>query len=700
MADTTVNNRMNSEINATGAKNSRGVDYWQYRGRQESSASDQALEREWEIRFKLQAQFGEKSKELERHLNNFREKNQAELLRKEALERSKLIVESNRAQLRALQQRAAEEKRNNGKISAATKKALEEQQKLYKDSVKSQGKQKIEDIKEQDKESRAEVKENWVTDLKSVFVDGNKAQKQALEGLQKTMSALTNKVGNYIDVFNSYSAGISTRLQGTGRDYKAVTKTLTKQLAVSPWVKQTDVLETISKMVDQGVGYNVEQRAFLETMSDKLVTSFEANTGSLLRIIRLQQADSTIARMGMESLLNKFMNSSFQDTTYLTDSYDTVQEALIEAISQLGRDQGLQFEYVAQKWLGSMYSTGLSSQTVNSLAEGINYLATGDVEGLAGNESIQNLFVTAATRAGLPYGEMLSKGVSSENLNDLLEEIVKFGQTLSKQDNLVVKQSYAKIYGLTLSDMTALAQLGEDLGYITESIVDYGQAVAETKSQLSSVGSRMATSEIINNVFENVMSTTAKGIAENPALYVTWMVTDIVEQMTGGISIPSIMAFGTGIDLNTTVTQLMKNILFGGALLGQIGTIVSSMANGGGLNLDYAAWSADEYTKRGSGFAGISAGVSKTTSFTASVGNSGGDDISDSITAQETAETKEVAGQDEEAKKSEEQMKDIQDNVNTIADILSAVFSGNALRVTVEDYGLVNYTSQSNLGGR
>nr|DAU00298.1 MAG TPA: hypothetical protein [Bacteriophage sp.] len=41
-------------------------------------------------------------------------------------------------------------------------------------------------------------------------------------------------------------------------------------------------------MVDLGINYNLEERAFLATISDKVATTFDAANGTLLRLIRLQ----------------------------------------------------------------------------------------------------------------------------------------------------------------------------------------------------------------------------------------------------------------------------------------------------------------------------------------------------------------------------------------------------------------------------
>lgn len=525
-----------------------------------------------------------------------------------------------------------------------------------------------------------------------------KALENSVAAIGKTISAINNKVDGYISTWTQYTAGINTRLQGTSKTFDNISGLISGKLAGSPYVKQTEVLEKLNSLVEQGISYNVEQRAFLSAMTDKIVTTFDAANATLLRIIRLQQADSTVARMGMESALNKFLNSTFEDSSYLNNLYDTVETSLVEAISQLSHTAGVELEYVVQKWLGSLSSVGFSDSTLSTLAQGIGYLASGDINSLSSNQALQNLLVMGANRAGLNYSSLLSGGLTAQSANELLRGVVEYGQEIANTNNLVVKSQYANLFGMTISDMTALLQLSsQDLVNISSNMLTYSQTVKETNDQLKTVGSRMSTADLVQNVFDNVMLSAAQGIANSTGLYATWLVTNLVEQATGGIDIPSISAFvmGTGValDLNTTVTELMKSGLVGMSLLGQIGNIVSGLSSGGALSLE--GWGAEAFTSRGTGFTGIQSGASVTTSNTAYVGNSSGSDIySSTITSATNEATQSVEGMDEAQKNSEE----MPANIEAILGILEAVFdNSNSLRVTVENYGLIN-TERSTLG--
>ena len=50
----------------------------------------------------------------------------------------------------------------------------------------------------------------------------------------------------------------------------------------------------------------------------------------------------------------------FRDTSYLTNTFDSVSQALHETVATMDRDAGVEFDYVVQKRLGSLGSVGVS----------------------------------------------------------------------------------------------------------------------------------------------------------------------------------------------------------------------------------------------------------------------------------------------------------------------------------------------------
>ena len=446
-------------------------------------------------------------------------------------------------------------------------------------------------------------------------------------------------IEEYAGIFSKYQASVEARLQdGTTNDnkrFKALVDTVKANLAASPYLKQETMLNNLNELIQLGVNYNIEQRAFLQSMTDKVVTTFNAFDSNLLNIIRLQQADSTAARMGIEALLTKSFNSMFKDTSYLGNSgaYDTVSSNLFETIAQLGRDEGLEFEYVVQKWLGSLGSVGVSNDTLSKIATAINYLGTGNVQALQSDSAMMNLLTLSANRQGLDIGGILNQGLNAETTNTLLRGIVDYVQEISASNNMVVRQQFGQLFGFSMSDMVAALNLNTDqLNSVQESMIDFTKATAEAQNQLNQVGSRMHLSELIDNAFENVMATTAGNIASNAGTYALWRTLNLVESLTSGIAIPTISVMGSGVDLETTVVGLMKTGIAGLSLIGTLATAFSNSKEGGSLSL--ANWGGEEYLQRGTGFSGITTGYQATVSRTVAMGSGSGEDMAEhSITS-------------------------------------------------------------------
>ena len=119
---------------------------------------------------------------------------------------------------------------------------------------------------------------------------------QVKPSFSKLISAVGNLANNvskkfdqWLGTYNQYIAGINTRLQGSDKNWNKISGTIDRAIGVSPLVKQTAVYENLSKLVSEGINYNVEQRAFLSTVSDRIATTFDAANGTLLQLIRIQQ---------------------------------------------------------------------------------------------------------------------------------------------------------------------------------------------------------------------------------------------------------------------------------------------------------------------------------------------------------------------------------------------------------------------------
>ena len=399
------------------------------------------------------------------------------------------------------------------------------------------------DIEKTKKQLRQEELENYKKDLRykielaktaeeKAMYERELLQRQHAEKLEKIFTTAVSKIGNafstgienYLGAFSDYTSKINTRLQGPAYTYKNISKGISRDLAFNPFVKQSDVYKNLSTLVEQGIAYNVEQRSFLQTIKEKIADTFDATNGTLVRLIKIQQADTTAARLGLESNLNKFLNNVFKDSSYLNGLSDSVAAAIISANSQLSKSQSVAFESTVQSWLGSLSSVGVGDSTIQALAQGINYLGSGNITALNGSEGLQNLLVMAASRAGLDYSKMLSSGLTPNDANTLLSSIVTFAQEIGQTNNLVVKSQYANLFGMTIEDLTAIMNLSsKDLVAISNNMLTYSESISETEKALkaSNLLSRTSTSEMVQNFFDNVMTGVGENISNNFALYTT-----------------------------------------------------------------------------------------------------------------------------------------------------------------------------------
>lgn len=430
--------------------------------------------------------------------------------------------------------------------------------------------------------------------------------KNAVEGaFTRAVDMAGNTVKKSFDeveqILTDYRGSVDARLQGSGKSFSDIMDMTITNTLTSPYVKTTEVLKAVKQASDEGIAYNIEQRAFLSTITEKIASTFDAFDSNLTRLIRLQQADTTAARLGMEASLTKFFNNMFQDTSYLKEMSDMVSGAIIDANSQLDKSQSAEFEYVVQKWLGSLASLGMSSTAVSSIAEGINYLATGNVQALASNSPLQTLFAMSASRSGLEYSDLLLQGLNASTTNRLLQGMVEYLKTIADNtDNQVVKGAYGNIFNMSMSDFRAIQNLTtSDIANIAGSTLTYSNMISELNNQFSQIAARSTLSEMVSNVTSNAMFGLGQELYSNPFSYGMMKVLDAMDALGLDVNIPFGTVMGTGMDLNASVNQLLR---LGIGLVGatkMLPTIFESLSSGGALSL--ANWGGTEYNQRGTG---------------------------------------------------------------------------------------------------
>lgn len=525
------------------------------------------------------------------------------------------------------------------------------------------------------KEVNSELGIKFEGSLKENALSIDNVMARTSKAINKLASSIDSGINNIITKYANYQSAIDVRLQGLGTNFESIDKNLTKSVGVSALFKTETLMNNVQSLAEQGIVYNIEQRAFLETISDKIAATFETTNATLLRLVKIQGEDSTASRLGMEAYLTRYFNEMWQDTQYLQNTYDSVSAALLEATATMTSDEAIQFEYQVQKWLGSLSSIGMSDTTITSLASALGALGSGDIETLQSNEGMQNLIVMAASNAGLDYASMLTNGLDAASTNTLMQSIVDYLHTISEtsKDNKVVMSQYAEVFGMDVSDLVAATNLQtEQLQSLSTSFMDTQGAISELSYQMSQITNRMSLSEKLENLYSNAIYSLGSNIAESPAMYATWKITSLIQDYTGGINIPTISVFGSSVDLNTTVENLIKTGIVGISSLGLIGDIISGVNNAvdpssmlsklgvntGGNQITY-----------GKGLSSRSAVQTLSSKYI--VGNSAGGDIASSAqTSAENAANEKADAQKEES--DDKTINDLYDLSSTLSDLETA----------------------------
>lgn len=433
-----------------------------------------------------------------------------------------------------------------------------------------------------------------------------------LQGTQKSTANQEDTLSTVLNFLTDPIKGLAKKLYNsydnsrTQKTYLDILTTIRKNIAFSAFVSYEKTLENAVKLIDMGIAYNIEERAFLQTVSDNIVSTFDAFDSNLLRLIRLQQADTTAARMGMEAYVMKILNNMFSDTSYLNDVYDTVSAALIDAQSIMPYYEATSSEFVLQKWFGSLYALGFSDTTIQRIAKGINMLLTGDVQGLANDTAMQTLLAMSASRIEtVDFANAMLQGLDSSQINDLMRSMVEYLQEIAKNsDTRVVRSAFNDIFDMSMSDLAAVQNLtASDIEDIYKKLMSYDVAYNEARSQLGELPSRLSLSDMIDNVIANMLFITGEEIAYNPLDYAIYTIASKIEQATGGISLPEIAIFGNEVDLSAYQIEdiIEEAVVFKNLVDTIIPGLRDSMKGGGGIRTSLLGsdWGATQFTSRG-----------------------------------------------------------------------------------------------------
>lgn len=423
----------------------------------------------------------------------------------------------------------------------------------------------------------------------------------------KISDVLSTEIENAINYTAENSGKTDARLQGLDETFADYANSMQASVGLNAYVSQRKLMDNIVKFTDAGITYNYEQRALIDTLSEKMVTTFDAMDSTLTRLIRIQQADLTMSQLGAEATLTQFLNQKFGNTEYLGTSggsglYDSVYAALIDASATMNKDAATSYAFNAQKWLGSMYSVGVSDSAIQSIAQGLGYIATGDVTSLSSNSALQTLFAMAAKNAGLSYASMLTNGATSDEINSLLKSMVEYLQDISTNTgNQVTRNAFAQLLNISMADLQAIRNLNStDISDIYSTNVNYASSVQEANNQLAQVINRTVFSEKVNNLMSNAQFNIGMDIANSPVSLITWQTSKLLSQINDAIGLEG--KFGALISGIATAASLLSVVTAGLQENGWVSDLL-----GGSFDLTFgksflensAGFSWDEVTSRG-----------------------------------------------------------------------------------------------------
>ena len=486
--------------------------------------------------------------------------------------------------------------------------ALKAQKLLAKQSL-AELKEELKDTKQGlTPEDRTQAEKNSVSDLIYEVKQGFKKSFSSIDSLENSIVNAISESRNFfngmvngaVNTVSQYYGPIAASLEGVSgdiNDFKSLNSKLQLDVGLSSLVQQEKVLGNINDLVTQGITSDIESLGILKTIKDKTITSFDVTNADLRRLVKLnqQKGNLTAKQFGLADALKESFNSTFGDSSYINDMFQSVTGTVLDAVSANANTNGTDstsFYSVLSTWLGAMYESGMSRNTVDSIARGINLLGSGNINELSSNKSLQNLMLLSMDRAGLDYADILQRGLSDSDINILLSNMVDYLAEITdntKQNN-VLQSSYAGLFNMSISDMTALQNLSKS-NFKAKTLNGEG-ALSQALSEINKLSYRTSVAEQINNVVDNAKYAFGSSIASNKLAYITYKTSNLILDSLDGIT-NTVMGSGNSggtkqkllgklVSIPTDGVRLATSVAYLGSLLP--GLLGFSKSLGGSLN--------------------------------------------------------------------------------------------------------------------
>lgn len=426
---------------------------------------------------------------------------------------------------------------------------------------------------------------NNLKDIKDEIKQGFKDSTSSLNAFGDTIVTAIGSSRNFfnslvdgaVNTVSQYYGPIAASLEGvTGeiKDFNQLNSKIQWDIGLSSIIKQETLLGNISSLVTQGITSDIESLGILTSIRDKTVASFDVTNSDLRRLIKLnqQKGNLTAKQFGLADALKETFNATFGDSSFINDMFQSITGTVIDAVSANANTNGTDstsFYSVLDNWLGAMYESGMSRNTVDTIARGINLIGSGNINELSGNKSLQNLMLLSMDRAGLDYADILQRGLSDSDVNLLLSNIVDYLAEITDntKKNNVLQSSYANLFNMSISDMTAIQNLSKT--NFSAKVLDGYNALSQTIQEVNNLSSRTSMAEQINNVIDNAKFSFGSSVADSKLAYITYKTSNILLDSIDSMT-------NTALGTNNSSSFVQKGI---GKLIGGITDKVKLVAS-------------------------------------------------------------------------------------------------------------------------
>jgi len=169
------------------------------------------------------------------------------------------------------------------------------------------------------------------------------------DGLGSVTSTLTSAIDSSLNTYLDAQQKLAAHLSGSSTtSLTSILDRMQSTLSTTNIVRQENVFNNLGNLVRSGITYNVEQRAFLQTLAQDIDMVFNAQDGSLTQLIRLQNRDLSSNRMAIEYSLQKFLNQNYQTSEYIKSAFSDVSRSLKTAQSTMSSRNAVDFEGTVQ----------------------------------------------------------------------------------------------------------------------------------------------------------------------------------------------------------------------------------------------------------------------------------------------------------------------------------------------------------------